>query len=220
MARGKKGQDSSKMGALQRRGQRRAIPLATAVIIAALLPAPSAAVVSTVSIDEGGTFNNVHPCVRNCLFAPEIYTDAGSALACAYPYDNHCYCATAVPSVSKLASFITACASTSCDAGDLTNDITNIETIYASYCASAGFVQPIVTGWIGGNNNDNTPSTTTPSPGQSPDATSPSTSTDLTLVTQTSTTNSAGDLTTGNPSSPCKLIMLVAGVASGVAFLL
>src|SRR5262245_3345390 len=94
----------------------------------------------TVSIS--GVINGQHRCVQYCLYVPGVYDDMGSAMKCATPYANNCYCATAAAPASSASSWVTACASTSCAGGDFNNDLKIMESIYASYCMGAGYTQP------------------------------------------------------------------------------
>jgi hypothetical protein len=149
---------------------------------------------SPVSID----INFPHKCAHNCLSFPGVFADMGSAMACATPYMNDCYCATAPSSASKAASFITSCVSASCAGGDQSGDLSGLESIYASYCINAGYLQPGVTNWY---NTATLTSATTSSGGPSPTGTpnGPATSTTTQLTVTTQTVSSTG---TGKPSTP------------------
>ncbi|KAH8889980.1 hypothetical protein GQ53DRAFT_619148, partial [Thozetella sp. PMI_491] len=92
---------------------------------------------------------NQHNCVSDCLACPYNYICAGigKGLSCAKPYMNNCFCATESSWASQASSFITACASSSCSAGDVSFDITAMQSMYQSYCMNSGFTQPGGTNW-------------------------------------------------------------------------
>jgi hypothetical protein len=90
--------------------------------------------------------SNQHGCVTRCIYT-YYASDIGNALKCGSPYDNNCFCNTAPASASAASSWLTACGSSSCSAGDLTADLTSMHSIYASYCMNAGFTQPGATDW-------------------------------------------------------------------------
>ena len=133
-----------------------------------------------------------HYCIGWCLL---VTNQLLSAMGCASPYENYCYCATAPASFAKAKSFITACASTTCSAGDLSHDLTVMQSIYTSYCNAAGY-----TGLTSTTSAQpapgSTPSSTTaaqPAPGSG----SVATTTQVTFVTQTPSTGSAATLSQG-----------------------
>ena len=120
---------------------------------------------------------NQHRCVTQCIWAIG-YSDIGNALKCGNPYDNNCFCNIASASASAASSWLTACGSSACSAGDITADVTSMHSIYGSYCMNAGFTQPGVTDWLHR-------STTITQPEQTPTSNSAQTTTQLTVVTQT-----------------------------------
>jgi hypothetical protein len=95
------------------------------------------------------TITSQHPCVDTCLVGDKgDYAVSGNmlaALGCQTPFDNHCYCATATSASSKVTSFISKCATSSCGAGDVDQDVTIMQSIYASYCLQAGYSQATTT---------------------------------------------------------------------------
>jgi hypothetical protein len=138
-----------------------------------------------------------HPCVERCLGRwAALYDNIGSALQCASPFYNECYCATAAASASKATSYLASCASTSCKAGDITMDLSAMQSLYASYCMENGFTQPGATAWY----NPSATETGAPAPG--------STTTRLSVVTQTIASDSGGDSST-QPWGKCLLPLAV-----------
>ncbi|KAK3896949.1 hypothetical protein C8A05DRAFT_20191, partial [Staphylotrichum tortipilum] len=77
-----------------------------------------------------------------------FYTDVGRALLCGIPYANDCYRATNSLSASKAGSFQSKCRSSSCAAGELAEDMTAMQSLYASYCMNVGYTQPGATAWF------------------------------------------------------------------------
>lgn len=152
----------------------------------------SLAAAQTVSINND--LNVGHGCVSNCL----IYTyyvgdDIGDALKCGTPYDNDYYCATASASASVATSWLDNCASVSCAAGDLTRDLSTMQSIYASYCQNAGFTQPGATAWYNPSTATSTTSeAATAEPSRTATSGPPQTTTQLTVVTQTTTGDGPG----------------------------
>ena len=135
-----------------------------------------------------------HHCVSRCL----IYTlyvgdDIGDALKCGEPYDNDCYCATASASASVATSWLDKCAGSACAAGDLTRDLSTMQSIYASYCMNAGFTQPGATAWYDPSAAETTSSkTATAEPSRTATSGPPETTTQLTIVTQTTSGEGSG----------------------------
>lgn len=108
-------------------------------------------------------------------------TDIRSVLSCAKLYANDCFCNTASSAASLATSWLEACDATACSAGDLSDDLTSIFSIYASYCMNAGSTQP-------GATQHYSPTTVTARPGptpSSPTSGSTTTTTQVTLVTST-----------------------------------
>ena len=131
--------------------------------------------VVTVSIDSLFPPNQ-HSCVIGCIF--QCYQIClPDALSCAYPVANDCFCATASASASVATSWIAACGSSRCAACDLSDDLTSMHSIYASYCLGAGYTQPGVTDWYN-------PTTATANPGNTATSGPASTTTQQTVVTQ------------------------------------
>jgi hypothetical protein len=158
--------------------------LSTIVSVASWLSVSSAADPVSITSYIG---DSEHGCIRKCLYFPGVYEDVGTALACATPYDNNCYCATASASASVAKQFIESCASKSCNKGDFSQDITSLRSYYASYCMANGFTQPGLAGWV--------PAAATSSPTQ--DTGTPETSTQLTIVTATTQSKAAGSKSRG-----------------------
>lgn len=144
------------------------------------------ALAQTVTIDDDIPLKG-HNCIKYCL-DDRVYTDVGDALACGAPYENDCYCATATASASVASAFINKCASESCSAGDLTQDISTMRGIYASYCIGAGFTQPIVSEWIttADEPEDEADATSTAEPSETEDSGPAETTTDVTPTTEDS----------------------------------
>jgi hypothetical protein len=150
-----------------------------------------------------------HSCVPRCLGDnPSFYDNIGDALECGRPFYNNCYCATAAASASKATSFLASCASQSCSAGDLTVDLSAMESKYASYCMENGFTQPGATAWY----NPDATETRDPVPG-STEAIDPgpaSTTTRVSVVTQTTTSDSdSGADSSSQPWGKCLLPLAV-----------
>lgn len=156
-----------------------------------------------------------HECVQICLGRyPLAYSNVGGALQCGTPFYNDCYCATAAASATKVTSVLAACASTSCGAGDLSDDLSAMQSKYASYCMANGFTQPGATNWY----NPAATTAAAPSPSPAPGNTgapgpAPSTTTQLSLVTHTAP---AGSGAPGSPSSQLqgKYLLLLVVVAA------
>jgi hypothetical protein len=123
-----------------------------------------------------------HDCVVICIYnIAGIYNDIGTVLSCARPFANDCWCNTASTAASSATSWIEACDASSCSAGDTSDDLTSMFSIYASYCIHAGYTQPGATLYYN-------PTTRTAMPGStvsSPTSGSTTTTTQVTLVTQT-----------------------------------
>ncbi|KAI9163045.1 hypothetical protein HJFPF1_04643 [Paramyrothecium foliicola] len=177
--------------------------LAGAGLLACL---PSATAIEPVTISRdlprGG-----HVCVTRCVYST-LVGDVATALGCALPYDNECFCATQSDAFIAASSHFEDCATLRCSAGDISRDVSSMKSIYASYCLGAGYTQPGATDWVPagattatgddpqetgiGDNNG----TEDPAPSQSDNSDPPArTSVQLTIVTQT-TTDSAGSTVT------------------------
>ena len=179
-----------------------------------------------------------HVCVTRCLyyFWWGNYYGVGEPLSCGVPYDNDCWCATNSASASKARSYITSCASTFCAAGDFSNDLTSIHSVYASYCMNAGYTQPGATDWytMGGPKSSTTSPTTSPAtspttspttspmPQQTPSSGATQTTTQLVVVTQTVPASPASLGTqSSQPQSKWLLLLLLAWpLAIGVSLVL
>lgn len=144
--------------------------------------------------------SNQHSCVTRCIYTLG-YSDIGNALNCANPYDNKCFCNTASASASAASSWLTACGSSQCSAGDITADVTSMHSIYGSYCMNAGFTQPGATDWY-------QPSTTVAQPGQTATSNSAQTTTQITVVTQTAS-SIPGSATTTQPQGKFLLLLAI-----------
>ena len=148
-----------------------------------------------------------HTCVQYCLGKwPSLGSNIGEALQCGTPFYNDCYCATATASATKATSFLEACASSSCAAGDLTLDLSAMQSKYASYCMQNGFTQPGATNWYN-------PATATrsPAPSNTPAAGPTSTATKLTVVTQTTSSGFNGGAS-AQPRGKCLLPLTVMAI--------
>jgi hypothetical protein len=137
--------------------------------------------------------SNQHFCVSVCIYN-DYSADIGRALNCGDPYANDCFCNTGSASASAATSWLANCASTDCSAGDLSDDLTSMHSIYASYCIGAGFTQPGATDWYnpatataytGQTATKNLGQTATANPGQTATSGPGPTTTQLTVVTQT-----------------------------------
>ena len=154
-----------------------------------------------------------HACVTNCILNTGCnfcYSDINNVLNCGSPYANDCFCATATASASLATSWIAACASSSCSVGDISDDITAMHSLYASYCIGASYTQPGATDWYN-------PATATlpPAPGQTsslgPGMTS--TATEVTLVTQTVSSSSLAGSVTMQPQGKLLILLAMAQLA-------
>lgn len=166
----------------------RLLPLFSTLL---LLLQSSVRAVETVTISS--LLDNVgHTCVSKCLYYT-IFSDLGGAMGCEDPYDNNCYCATASASASVADGWMSKCASSTCGRGDLTLDLSSMQSIYASYCMGAGFTQPGATKWYNPaeTTTEAEPSSTESSgsdnaePSRTADSGSAETTTQVTIVTQT-----------------------------------
>lgn len=137
--------------------------------------------------------NNQHFCVPICV-SNDYSADIGRALNCGDPYANDCFCNTGAASAAAATSWLAACASTECSAGDLSDDLTSMHSLYASYCIGAGFTQPGATDWYNPASATANPvksssaspgQTATANPGQTATSGPDQTTTQLTVVTQT-----------------------------------
>ena len=133
------------------------------------------------------TIRYPHSCVSKCLSYPGLLDDMGSIMKCGTPYANDCYCATPAASATRASSWVTACVSTACAAGDFSQDLSAMGSIYASYCMGAGFTQPGATNWF-----NPAAATTGASPGSTGGAGPPPTITDVSVVTETSANSGSG----------------------------
>lgn len=150
-----------------------------------------------------------HSCVQYCLGRwPSLYDNIGEALECGKPYYNNCYCATAAASASRATSFLASCASQSCAGGDLTVDLSAMQSNYASYCMENGFTQPGATAWY----NPGATETRDPAPGSTgkTDPGPASTTTRVSVVTHTTTSDSeSGGKPSSQPWGKCLLPLAV-----------
>ncbi|CAM1500602.1 Fc.00g097640.m01.CDS01 [Cosmosporella sp. VM-42] len=151
-----------------------------------LLPSVLAALDSvSISSDLDGA---AHTCVSKCLYYP-IFSDIGEALNCGTPYDNNCYCATAAASASAADAWMSKCAKSTCEAGDYSRDLSEIQSFYGSYCMGAGFTQPGATKWYNPaeatTEADSQATDSDAKPSQTSDPDAPQTTTQFTIVTQT-----------------------------------
>jgi hypothetical protein len=166
--------------------------------------------------------SNGHDCIKECVYYPGIYSDIATALDCARPVENECYCAEASASASAASGWINRCASSRCAGGDLTRDISSMRSIYAGYCNRAGFTQPIISEWFTTEAEDPKPTSDSNGGDSSGDGGSrttdgdslpAATSTRLTSVTQTTTDSGAG---AGARRSTGELVFLAAIVVPAV----
>lgn len=168
--------------------------------------------------------NYPHNCVGFCLNNHDNGGDIPSALGCDSPYANDCYCATNPAAVSSAQSLITNCVSSRCASGDLSDDLTAMESIYASYCIEAGYTQSGATNWY----NPATLTKTSPAAAGSQTGLAPTTATQSTQVTQATTsqgnpsTSNGGDSGQGASPTPSQglstsdIIALGVGIPSGL----
>jgi len=152
------------------------------VVLLAISPVLSITTVSINTLFPG----NQHACVTRCIYG-NYYGDVGSVLSCGSPYANDCFCNTISASAAAATSFLEACGSSSCAAGDLSDDVNSMLSIYASYCEGAGFTQPGATLYY------NT-ATQTARPGPTPTTGTGATltTTQETVVTQTAASSTGG----------------------------
>lgn len=122
----------------------------TAIMCLKLLPLlflTTSVLSQTVTITRGIPSSG-HDCVRHCLFRPyNAGTDLGDVLECGPPYEEECYCPTAVPRAEIVSRHIDDCASESCSAGDVTADIDSMRAAYAGYCVDNGYTAELVEEW-------------------------------------------------------------------------
>ncbi len=149
------------------------------------------------------TIQYPHGCVAQCLDV-DPFPDIGVKLGCARPYNNDCYCATDAHAASVVSSYLPQCASSICSSGDLLDDLTAMESIYASYCLNAGYTAPGMTAWY---NVGVTTARTGPQPTTGAGSAAPSTTTQLTYVTETNRPNGAG--TTASPLGKSLLLSVL-----------
>ncbi|KAK4238607.1 hypothetical protein C8A03DRAFT_33359 [Achaetomium macrosporum] len=130
-------------------------PMATTTILLLILAtAPIARVaaqdISTLSIGTALNRSPYHACVTNCLVRVPLADNDNleTALGCATPVVNGCYCATSAAAVATAASFIPSCATLSCSRGDVGEDVRAIRDAYAQYCLAAGFTATGWNGWV------------------------------------------------------------------------
>jgi hypothetical protein len=154
---------------------------------------------------------NQHQCVTDCIYA-DILTNIADALHCATPYANDCFCNTGSASASVATSWLSDCASSYCSAGDLSDDLTSMQSIYASYCIAAGFTQPGATDWY---NPARQTATTMASPAQTAALGATATTTQVTVVTQTAPSTGGSAVT--QPQG--KFLLLLAMVMVPLALL-
>ncbi|KAF7542926.1 hypothetical protein G7Z17_g11163 [Cylindrodendrum hubeiense] len=144
------------------------------------------------AIDEG------HDCISQCLYYT-LVSDMGEAMGCDNPYENNCYCATQAASATIADDWMSKCASSKCGKGDLTLDLSSMQSIYGSYCMGAGFTQPGATNWYnpaeattepepsstGSSDSSSESDSVDAEPSSTVDSGSVATTTQLTIVTQT-----------------------------------
>lgn len=153
--------------------------------------------------------NGGHRCVSRCVYSTLI-GDIGDALDCGTPYDNNCFCATGSAAFTAAGDHFDACASTYCSAGDISQDLLSMKSIYASYCMGAGYTQPGATAWFApaeetGSSDDNEPA-----PSQTDENSAPArTKTEVTFVTETTESAAA----TQSIDNVGKFLLLAATVA-------
>ena len=98
---------------------------------------------TTVSLDSGSSYSQLHFCVQDCLLCPEACSAGvglNKALSCAFPWANDCYCATTAAGAAS--SYLTNCVRSSCSQDDLPRDVTIAVDNYNSYCLTAGYTLP------------------------------------------------------------------------------
>ena len=158
-------------------------------VFLASLPLALAAEFESVSISSN--LDNVgHTCISKCLYYT-VVSDMGKAMGCDSPYENNCYCATAVASVSQADAFMSKCVTSRCSAGDRARDLTSMQSYYASYCMAAGFTQPGATEWYNPAEAteeataDNSDAGSDAQPSRTANSGIDATSTRMTVITQT-----------------------------------
>jgi hypothetical protein len=166
------------------------------VVLLAVSPVLS---ITTVSINTLFP-ESQHNCVTRCIYG-NYYGDVGNALSCGSPYANDCFCNTNTASAATATSWLEACGSSSCAAGDLSDDVNSMLYLYASYCEGAGFTQPGATLYYNTATQTARPAPT-PTTGAGPTLTT----TQDTVVTQT--TSSTGG--PGAMPSQGKFLLLLA----------
>ncbi|KPM39063.1 hypothetical protein AK830_g7478 [Neonectria ditissima] len=140
-----------------------------------------------------------HSCISKCLYYTYL-TDMGKAMGCGAPYDNNCYCATASASATVADGFMSKCASSLCQRGDYTLDLSSMQSYYGSYCMAAGYTQPGATEWYnpaeatsesepasstGSSDSSNNSDDSDAEPSKTLNSGAVETTTQLTIVTQT-----------------------------------
>lgn len=156
-----------------------------------------------------------HDCISDCLYST-LLTDLGEIMGCDLPYENACYCATATASASVADSWMSRCASSQCGRGDVTRDLTSMQSIYGSYCMAAGFTQPGATEWYNpaevteeptsASSDSEDSATEDAAPSKTADSGLSETTTEWSVVTQTTEGGS------GATKSRGKFLLLMAAV--------
>jgi hypothetical protein len=159
---------------------------------------PQTLAIETVTISRDIP-NGGHPCVSRCLWYT-IFADLGSAMGCANPYENACFCATNTNAFTLADDHINSCASERCSKGDIPQDLTSMQSIYASYCMGAGFTQAGATEWFnpaettgasGGGDENEGGSGGDPAPSQTDNSGAIRTTTQVSIVTKTTESSSS-----------------------------
>lgn len=156
-----------------------------------------------------------HDCIGDCLYSTYL-TDMGKIMGCDLPYENACYCATQAASVSVADNWMSRCASSNCGRGDVTRDLTSMQSLYGSYCMGAGFTQPGATEWYNpaeateeassASSAEEDSATSDAEPSKTADSGLSETTTEWSVVTQTTEGGS------GATKSQGKFLLLMAAV--------
>jgi hypothetical protein len=86
------------------------------------------------------SYSTAHDCVQNCAFSASLF--GVSSFLCYQDFPATCLCNRAVSQSSKVASFASACAFTSCVSSV---DVTKAQNIWADYCKVNNAALPTVT---------------------------------------------------------------------------
>jgi hypothetical protein len=127
-----------------------------------------------------------------------FYTTLADVLNCDSPVYNYCYCPTNTKSIDSIRSWLSQCVSTRCDSPDFSDDVSAVESGYASYCIDAGYSQSGATTWFQPTPIETAISTST----EAQLGASPGTTTLVIVVSQTVTLTGTANSGGSSPVAP------------------